>query len=138
MFVTEKIKDLLAKYRSEVTFVLVGGLTTLVNFIVYVIAREIFDIHYIAANVAAWIIAVLFAYVMSRIWVFQSKNTNIFLEIMLFFASRLFSLLLETGLLLGAVELLNVNDLYAKIAVAIVVVISNYVTGKWIVFKKRK
>ena len=133
-----KIKELFGKYNSEITYLFVGGLTTLVNFTVYFLLRGVLHLHYIGANVLAWIAAVLFAYVANRVWVFKSKNANVLLEIWLFMLSRLFSLLLETGLLFAAVEILNANDLIAKIVVAVLVVVCNYITGKWIVFKRRK
>lgn len=133
-----KIKIFYAHYRSEMTYLIVGGLTTLINFVVYLLAREIFRIHYIDANLFAWVMAVLFAYIATRTWVFQSKNMNILLEIWLFVLSRLFSLLLETVLLFTAVDILYMNDLIAKIVISFFVVICNYITGRWIVFKRRK
>ena len=133
-----KIREILASQREKISYLVIGGLTTLVNLIVYFLAREIFLLHYIMSNIIAWIIAVLFAYITNRILVFQSENKNLVLEIFLFVLSRLFSLLLETVLLIIIVELLLVADSIAKIVVAIIVIICNYITGKWIVFKKRR
>ena len=138
MNMIEKEKNYLLRYRSEVIYIVVGGLTTLVNFVVYLLAGHIIGLHYLAANVIAWVAAVLFAYVANRTWVFQSRNTNIILELWLFVLSRVFSLVLESGLLFIAVAALHINDVAAKIVIAFVVVVCNYITGKWIVFKKRK
>ena len=46
-------------------YVVVGGLTTLVNFVVYFFCTHI-QLHYLIANVIAWIFAVLFAYIANR------------------------------------------------------------------------
>lgn len=135
---TIRIKEMIIRYNLEIIYLFVGVLTTIVNFVVYFLSREIFHLHYISANILAWIVAVLFAYVANRTWVFQSRNTNILYEIWLFVFSRLFSLLLETGLLFIAVDTLHSNDLAAKIVIASLVVICNYITGKWIIFKRRK
>ena len=138
MHIIKKAKIYLLRYRSEINYIVVGGLTTLVNFVVYLLAGHIIGLHYLASNVIAWVAAVLFAYLANRTWVFQSRNTNIILELWLFVLSRVFSLVLETGLLFIAVAALHINDIAAKIVIAFVVVVCNYITGKWIVFKKRK
>ena len=49
-------------------YVVVGGLTTLVNFVVYFFCTHI-QLHYLIANVIAWIFAVLFAYIANRKYV---------------------------------------------------------------------
>ena len=132
-----RIKALIVFYRSEIAYLIVGGLTTLVNLAVYFLSRELFQLHYIGANILAWIVAVLFAYIANRIWVFHSKNANILIEFWTFVLSRIFSMLLETGLLFIVVGILNINDYVAKIAIAVLVVVCNYITGKWIVFKRK-
>jgi Predicted membrane protein len=134
----KKIKEFILKYYSEIVYIFVGALTTLINFIVYFIVKDALNLHYIAANIVAWVTAVLFAYVANRIWVFRSESTNILKEFGLFVLSRLFSLMLETGLLFMAVDVLKVNDSLAKIIIAFLVIICNYITGKWIVFRREK
>lgn len=136
--VFKKVKNIYTLYRPEFIYLVVGGLTTLINFAIYFMAKEIAHIHYIASNILAWVVAVLFAYAANRTWVFYSKGTDILLEIWLFIMSRIFSLTLETMLLFAAVDILHISDFIAKITIAVLVVICNYMTGKWIVFKRRK
>ena len=54
----EKKKNLI----ELINYIVVGGLTTLVNFIVYFFCTHV-QLHYLIANVIAWVFAVLFAYV---------------------------------------------------------------------------
>lgn len=131
----DRIKRFIVQYGVEIIYLFVGILTTIVNFATYFLSREVFHIHYIDANILAWAVAVLFAYIANRTWVFQSKNTNILREFWLFVFSRLFSLLLETGLLFIAVDALHSNDLAAKTVISILIIICNYITSKWIIFK---
>ena len=56
-------------------YVVVGGLTTLVNFVVYFFCTHI-QLHYLIANVIAWIFAVLFAYIANRKYVFKSEGND--------------------------------------------------------------
>jgi putative flippase GtrA len=135
--VFEKVAKTLRDRRSEIVYLFVGVLTTIVNFIVYVICADLMGIPYLIANAVAWVAAVLFAYVANRIFVFQSRNSNVVLEFLLFVVSRLFSLILESGVLLVLIELAQVDDIIAKIIAAVIVVVTNYITGKLIVFKRR-
>lgn len=51
-----------------------GGLTTVVNFMVYFFCKDLLEQNYLVANVISWVAAVLFAFVTNKLWVFQSKR----------------------------------------------------------------
>ncbi|MEE0902291.1 MAG: GtrA family protein [Methanobrevibacter sp.] len=121
--------------KELILYVVFGALTTLVNIVIYYIFAKFFGINYLISNVIAWIISVLLAYVTNRIWVFESKNTNIIKELTLFFMGRLFSGVVDTGLMYLFIDLLSIGDLISKIIIQIIVIISNYVISKIIVFK---
>ena len=50
----EKILKLYNKYKELINYVIFGGLTTLVNFIVYFACIDVLAIHYLLANIIAW------------------------------------------------------------------------------------
>lgn len=115
-------------------YIIFGVLTTIVNIFVYLFFARICGIDYIISNIIAWFLSVLFAYVTNRIWVFESKKSNIVKESLLFFGGRLFSGILDTGLMYLFVDILLTGDLFAKIVVQIIVVIVNYLFSKLVVF----
>ncbi|MEG0249444.1 MAG: GtrA family protein [Peptostreptococcus sp.] len=134
-----KILDLYDKYKEIINYIIFGGLTTLVNFVVYFACIGMFSIHYLLANVIAWFLSVVFAYVTNRLFVFEKVNFSIhsiFREIVLFFGARLLSGAIETGSLFVMVGLIGVSDKISKLIVAVIVVILNYIFSKLIVFKK--
>lgn len=88
------------------------------------------------ANVLSWIIAVTFAYVMSRIYVFQSKQENILREMVAFYSSRLLTLFMDMAIMFIMVTLCRVNDKLAKLVVQVVVTVANYVFSKILVFRR--
>ena len=133
-----KIIRFLYLFQSEISFVIVGLITTTVNILVFISLTEIFNIYYLVSNAIAWIVAVVFAYFANRKWVFRSNNKNILIEFLLFVSSRIFSLLLETTLLFVSVEILHINEIIAKVVISAIVVLCNYLTGKLFVFKRRK
>lgn len=131
------------KYEEIINYLIVGALTTLVTLVSYIIITNIFlidktDLNIQIANVLTWIIAVIFAYITNRIFVFKSKvqGKEKIKEIYNFIAARVFSLLVDMTLMFILFSLMHINDIICKMIVQIVVIIMNYVLSKLIVFKK--
>ena len=133
----EKIHTLCVKYREQLTYLVVGVCTTVINYVIYALLTEGLRLHYIASNVIGWIAAVAFAYFANGRWVYRSTDRRGWREAGEFVFSRLFSLGLETLLLFLLVDLMQMDKLIAKLAVAVIVVIVNYLTGL-LVFKRKK
>lgn len=150
----KKIKELILKYKELIVYVIFGGLTTVVNLVVFTIFSKLLgDEKYLITNVIAWFAAVIFAYVTNKLWVFESKSWAgkvLLKEIPSFFAARVLSLLIEEAGLFLLVDLLSfkeisfeilsfeiTGELIAKVVLAVVVVIVNYVFSKLIIFKKK-
>ncbi|MCC8016122.1 MAG: GtrA family protein [Clostridiales bacterium] len=150
-----KIKELFAKYKEIITYVVFGALTTLVNFVMFWGANKIFgDKYYLINNALAWIISVIFAYVTNKLWVFDSKSWAIKIvakEALEFVAARLFSFVVEEGGLLLFVDVLGFSkysftvlgfeitgQLVAKVILAVIVVILNYFFSKFVIFRQEK
>lgn len=115
-------------------YVVFGVLTTAVNIVVYYIFSRL-GVNYLISNVLAWFFSVLFAYITNRRWVFESKSSDILRECGLFFAGRIFSGVVDTGLMWLFIDILSLGDMVSKIVIQVIVVILNYVISKWVVFK---
>lgn len=136
---TEKIKALFVKYRELILYLIFGVLTTLVSFGSYY-ALLWCGMHYIAAQVFSWAAAVAFAFVTNKIFVFEDKDTSgttLFRQVWQFVSVRIASGILETALLWLMVDVMLIGEGIAKIPVAVITVIVNYVASKLFVFKKR-
>ncbi|WP_131026731.1 GtrA family protein, partial [Clostridioides difficile] len=86
----------------------------------------------------AWIIAVLFAYVTNKFFVFESKRIEIkflFKEFLSFVSFSLLSGFVEMLIMYVMIDLLFVNDVIVKIFTNIVVIVLNYLFSKMIIFK---
>jgi len=90
------------------------------------------------SNVVSWVLAVTFAYITNRIWVFCSKAKGkvVFKEMLSFYSGRLITLILEEVLLFVFVILLQLNAVVIKIIAQFVVLVSNYFISKLITFKE--
>lgn len=119
-------------------YLIVGALTTVVSIGSYSIFSKLLKINYLISNVLSWIVSVIFAYFTNRWFVFHSKEKKKFKEFIAFVSSRVLTLLLDSGLMIVGVDYLKIDDLLTKILVQIIIVISNYILSKLIVFKKEK
>ena len=131
------MKALFLKYKELILYVLFGGLTTLVNWGLYTLLVDIFHVSYLWSTAIAQIIAILFAYVTNRIWVFESKvrgMRGIALEMARFFGARAASFVLDIGCMYVGVELFHIDDKWMKLIANIIVIIVNYILSKLFVF----
>ena len=134
------MKELWLKYKEVIAYLFFGVLTTVVNFIVYFACTDLFHIHYLISNVISWVAAVLFAYLTNRKWVFESKVTGkaaIIKEFTAFVSCRLFSGVMDLGIMFVGVDILGISDKITKFLTQVVVVVLNYVFSKLIIFKNK-
>ena len=129
------------KYEDVILYLFFGVLATFVNITVYYISARVFNIYYLTSNMMAWTVAVFFAYFTNRYFVFQSSARGIkliFREMLLFFGCRLLSLAIDMIIMYILVTLLGANDFFAKLICQFIVIVSNYIFSKAIVFDKPK
>ncbi len=127
--------------RETILYVVFGGVTTVVNIVVFQLCYNLLGIHELIANTLAWIAAVLVAYITNKLWVFEShtKTVAAFLqEIGLFFGARLLSFGVDQLGIWLMVSVLSFHSGLAKIITNIIVLIMNYLFSKWFIFKKDK
>ncbi|WP_348688282.1 GtrA family protein [uncultured Dubosiella sp.] len=132
----EKIVSLYRKNKEIINYLIFGVLTTVVNIVVFALCAEVFHIQYLIANVLAWIMSVIFAYVTNRKYVFESKSEDIGKEVTKFFSSRLSTLALDMIVMWLLVDILTASNLIAKVLANILVIIANYILSKVFVFKE--
>ena len=142
----KKTLELYKKHEEIINYLIVGVLTTIVSLAVkwgllftILDASNAFELQ--TSVIISWIVAVSFAYITNRIFVFKSKSKNILKEISSFFGSRVITLLLDMGIMWFFVTLLKLNtDTWVFIwtmVVQVLVTILNYIFSKLLVFKKK-
>ena len=135
----DKIRVLLEKYWDIVSYLFFGVLTTAVNYLVYLPCYNLLGISGTVSNVIAWVVAVAFAYLTNKPWVFKSHDWSrktVIPELTKFVGCRIGSGALETGIIFLTVDLLAFNGNVMKLLTSVLVVVLNYVGSKLLVFKK--
>lgn len=134
-----KLRALFVKYKELISYVFWGAATTAVNYAIYFPCTCLLRLDHIVSNVIAWVVAVLFAFIVNKAFVFASSSWNrstVLSELWKFVSARLFSGGLETLLLFIFVNLLHVSDGIVKILAGVVVILLNYAVSKVFIFKK--
>lgn len=134
------LRSLLEKYWDILTYLIFGVLTTVVNYAVYLPAYNLLRLSASVSNMLSWVVAVAFAYLTNKPFVFKSHDWSketVIPELTKFVSCRLASGAMETVILLLAVDILGWNGNIWKLLTQVMVVVLNYVFSKLIVFRKK-
>ena len=139
----EICREILKKYREQISYLVVGGLTTAVSLLTYYVCTKTFlnpeiPLQLQTANVISWICAVAFAYVTNRRYVFRSRAENKVQEAAKFVLSRVTTLLMEMAIMWLGVTALGINDRIVKLVAQVIIILANYVLSKLMVFRKKE
>ncbi|HFL3520782.1 TPA: GtrA family protein [Clostridioides difficile] len=129
---------ILKKHKETILYLFFGAFTTLVNIVSYLFFTRVILFNFMVANTFAWILAVLFAYVTNKFFVFESKRIEIrfvFKEFLSFVSFRLLSGVVEMLIMYVMIDLIFVNDIIVKVFTNIVVIVLNYLFSRNIIFK---
>lgn len=140
-FIKKIIKKLFTK--EVILYLVFGVLSTLINLGVKIgLLKTVLDennpFQLQVAVFAAWLVAVIFAYITNRIFVFESKNQNRLNEFLKFFLGRVATWLFDAGFMFVTVTLIHWPSVVMAIISNVFVVIFNYILSKLFVFKKKK
>lgn len=118
-------------------FVIVGGLSFVLDFILYYIFTRFLSINEMTSQVMSFSISLVFNYMMSMRYVFVSKDSlKKHHEFMIFVTLSVLGAGLNWLLFYLMVYVLSINDLITKIVVAGIVMVFNFVTRKLFIEKK--
>ena len=137
----EILRSYIRKYWDILAYLFFGVLTTLVNFLVYFPLYNWAKLSGMLSNVIAWIVAVAFAFLTNKPFVFKSHDWSkavVCNELSKFVGCRIVSGLLETLAIWLFVDVLIWNGNWVKVIISILVVILNYVFSKWVVFIQKE
>ena len=136
----QKIKELVIRYWDIVSYLFFGVCTTIVNYLIYIPCYNFFGMSATVSNMIAWVVAVAFAYLTNKPFVFKSHDWSaktVIPELTKFIGCRVGSGAAETLILFLAVDLLGWNGNIWKLLTNVLVVFLNYIGSKFLVFKNK-
>ncbi len=141
----ETIKKLFFKYKEAILYLFFGGCTTVVSWILYALF-ETCGCGVNGSNALSWVGSVAFAFVVNKLFVFESKAMDartLLREGGQFLLARVFTgvltllgvpLLIKLGL---SQSLFGVEGMVAKISMSVIEILLNYIFSKLFIFKKQ-
>ena len=146
---------MILKHKEFILYTIFGIGTTIVNFVVYwAMLNTIGHDHYLFANVVAWFLSVIYAFITNKKYVFKSSAKDfktVSKEAMEFGGARALSLVFEEIGLFLFLDVASVEDfvlnlhiiqisgaMLVKLLLAVFVIISNYFFSKFVIFKKKE
>ncbi len=136
----DKVWRLFLKYKEVIMYLVFGGLTTLINIVVYAVCARVIGMNTLPANATALTVSILFAYITNKLFVFESKTDTmkeVFREFFSFIVCRLGTGALDMLFMFVSVDVFGFYDVVMKILSNIIVVILNYVFSKLVIFAKK-
>jgi putative flippase GtrA len=119
-------------------FVIVGGIATIIDFIIYYICYNYIGLNPLLANIISFSISVIYNFYASVKWVFDVDNSKnkkvIFIEFIVF---AVLGLLLSELLLFIFIDKCGLKKMISKILATIIVMVFNFITRK-LFLEKRK
>ena len=136
------IINIFLKYlnRETISYIIFGILTTAVDYAASFIFFYKIGFTEITSNNIAWVLAVAFAYITNKIFVFESRETGLKVllrEITAFAGSRVVTLII-TDVFLIFTGIIGLPFLLSKLIISVAVIILNYFFSKLFIFKKEK
>ena len=129
------------KQNELISYAIFGVATTVVSMVVYGVCNSVFEMHYLISNIVSWVLAVLFAYITNKMFVFKTRGmgfAQLKREISLFVSARLASLLVEEIGLFVLIGMVIMGEIGGKLIMQAVVIVLNYFFSKLVIFKKEK
>ena len=135
-----KAKKLFHKYYDILAYLVFGVLTTVVNYLVYLPCYNLLGMKAVVSNVIAWAVAVAFAYLTNKPFVFRSHDWSaqtVIPELTKFVGCRVASGAMESVIIFLTVDLFGWNGNLWKLLTSVLVVVLNYIGSKLLVFRNR-
>ena len=112
-------------------FVIVGVVATLIDFIILILLKELFNLNTLISNTISFSISVIYNYIASIIWVFDvNNNKDKKLNFIIFIVFSIMGLLLNNVILYLCTSMLKIYYIIGKVISTLIVMIFNFITRK--------
>ncbi len=116
-------------------YLIVGGLATLTEWILFYFMNISLNIHYIVATTIAYIISTLVNWIAGRILVFKESKNSLANEILVIYIVGILGLLMNILIMWFLVSILSFNGMMSKIVATGIVFVWNFIIRKLVIYK---
>jgi len=120
-----------------IRYVLVGGLATIIDWMVFYILVILLGLYYQFSLVISFSLGATTNYAFNKIFTFKCKSRKIISQFSLFSVIAVISLLLSMFLMFFLVDIILLEKMLSRILTTVIMLIINYSMNKYITFNKR-
>lgn len=134
------VMRVLVHHKAVLAYLFFGVCTTAVNVAVYALFEKALGLPVAASTIIAWIVAVSFAFITNKMFVFESKSWHKSIalrEAASFFLCRVATGVFDLVFMIVTVDLLCFSGTAMKLLSNVAVIVMNYVASKLVIFKRR-
>ena len=131
---TDFVFDLLEKHVI-LRFIISGGTSAAVDLILLYLFNSILGIHYLLSSIMAFTGAFSVSFTLHKFWTFKSHKESTHKQVVMYLATSLFGLLLNTFLMYVFVDLIHIMVLLSQIIVGLIVACFSFFLSHRFVFK---
>lgn len=121
--------------KDFMLYVIVGGIATVCEWIIFYILNTTFAWHYILATVIAYILSTFVNWAAGRIIMFKKTEKGLLHEITSIYAASVIGLLLNMLIMWLMVDLFSINSMLSKVIATGLVFIWNFLIRKIVIYK---
>jgi putative flippase GtrA len=136
------LRELLAKISGSqklsiqiVKYIVAGAISAGIEILLLIYLVEVFVLHYLTANLMAFLFTNIVNYTLSRFWVFEGGKYKPKVEVVAFFVVVFIGLGINQIIMYMLVGNVNIDYRFAKIIAIGFAVIWNFLGKKFLVFK---
>ncbi len=125
-------------HNRGVRYIFFGFCTTGFNLVCTWLLRNVAGLNVTVANTAAVLLAILFAYVVNKLFVFEHRTGSfgaLLKEAGSFIGMRLGTMVVEVFGVVLLNSVWGLNDMIAKLVIQVVIMVLNYLISRFVVFK---
>ena len=118
-------------FNQIMKFGVVGGIAFIIDYICLIISKEIFGLSVLLSAAIAFIISVIFNYILSIKWVFNvNKEIDQKKNFIIFIVLSIIGLILTEIIMWFGTDIIKISYLIVKIFATAIVMIFNFITRK--------
>jgi len=140
--IIEKIQNLIESewfkrtHNQFIKFVIVGILSTIINYACFYIFLEFLSVYYLVASSIGFISGVFIGYKLNKSWTFSVKESFSKRDVAKYYVVYIISLILSLIFLKITVDFIGINSKIANIIAIGITTCTNFIGTKFLVFKK--
>ena len=118
-------------FNQIMKFGVVGGIAFIIDYICFIISKEIFGLSVLLSAAIAFIISVIFNYILSIKWVFNvNKEIDQKKNFIIFIVLSIIGLILTEIIMWFGTDIIKISYLIVKIFATAIVMVFNFITRK--------